>query len=59
LIPLGQTDAQRLLDRILPSLPAVVEIARQLPGDELGAGLPGLAFASARHENQYTRLFRS
>ena len=27
--------------------------------DELGMSLPGLAIASARHETQYTRLFRS
>ncbi|SDS34371.1 urease accessory protein [Halopseudomonas xinjiangensis] len=59
LIPLGQTDAQRLLDRLLPCLPAVVDAAALLEDDDLGAGLPGLAFASARHENQYTRLFRS
>ena len=59
LIPLGQTDAQRLLDRLLPALPPIVERAESLTDDELGAGLPGLAFASARHEHQYTRLFRS
>lgn len=59
LIPLGQTDAQRLLDRLLPELPAIVDRAAELDDAELGAGLPGLAFASARHENQYTRLFRS
>lgn len=59
LIPLGQTDAQRLLDRLLPRLPVIVDAATQLHDDELGAGLPGLAFASARHEHQYTRLFRS
>ena len=59
LIPLGQTDAQRLLDRLLPALPPIVEQAAGLADEELGAGLPGLAFASARHEQQYTRLFRS
>ncbi|MEH6389287.1 MULTISPECIES: urease accessory protein UreF [Pseudomonas] len=59
LIPLGQTDAQRLLDHLLPRLPVIVNAATQLHDDELGAGLPGLAFASARHEHQYTRLFRS
>lgn len=59
LVPLGQTDAQRLLGRLLPSLPLIVDAASELKDDELGAGLPGLAFASARHEHQYTRLFRS
>jgi urease accessory protein len=59
LIPLGQTDAQRLLDRLLPELPEIVDRATRLEDADLGAGLPGLAFASARHEHQYTRLFRS
>ncbi len=59
LIPLGQTDAQRLLGRLLPKLPSILTNAEELADDELGAGLPGLAFASARHEDQYTRLFRS
>jgi len=59
LVPLGQTDAQRLLGRLLPGLPLIVDAASELKDDELGAGLPGLAFASARHEHQYTRLFRS
>ena len=59
LVPLGQTDAQRLLGRLLPGLPSIVDAASELKDDELGAGLPGLAFASARHEHQYTRLFRS
>ncbi|WP_339843200.1 urease accessory protein UreF [uncultured Halopseudomonas sp.] len=59
LVPLGQTDAQRLLGLLLPGLPLIVDAASQLEDDELGAGLPGLAFASARHEHQYTRLFRS
>ena len=59
LVPLGQTDAQRLLGRLLPGLPLIVDAASELKDDELGAGLPGLAFASACHEHQYTRLFRS
>jgi urease accessory protein UreF len=37
----------------------VVASARELDDDELGGQTPGLAFASARHETQYTRLFRS
>jgi urease accessory protein UreF len=30
-----------------------------LADDELSTFAPGLALASARHETQYTRLFRS
>lgn len=59
LIPLGQTDAQRLLGRLVPRLPSILKTAEGLADEELGAGLPGLALASARHEDQYTRLFRS
>ena len=31
----------------------------QLDDEELGSTLPGLAMASALHETQYSRLFRS
>jgi urease accessory protein len=59
LIPLGQTAAQRILEQLLPLLPDAVARAAALPDDELGASLPGLAWLSAQHETQYSRLFRS
>lgn len=59
LVPLGQTDGQRLQIRLMPVLEEVVTLAMALGDDEIGAGLPGLAVASARHETQYSRLFRS
>ena len=59
LVPLGQTDGQRLQIRLMPVLEEVVTLAMALSDDEIGAGLPGLAVASARHETQYSRLFRS
>lgn len=59
LIPLGQTAAQRILEQMLPMLPDAVTHATQVPDDELGASLPGLAWLSVRHESQYSRLFRS
>jgi urease accessory protein len=40
-------------------LPAVVGKALSIGDDEIGASSPALAIASARHETQYTRLFRS
>jgi urease accessory protein len=40
-------------------LPAIAAHAETLADDELGSALPALALASARHETQYTRLFRS
>lgn len=59
LVPLGQTDGQRVQLDLAARLPAVVEQALQLEDDAIGAGAPALAIASARHETQYTRLFRS
>lgn len=59
LIPLGQTDGQRVQLRLAAEIPPLVERAMTLPDQEIGAGAPALAIASARHETQYTRLFRS
>lgn len=58
-LPLGHTAAQRLVERLRPALVAAVDEALTLGDDELGPALPGLALASALHETQYSRLFRS
>ncbi len=58
-LPLGHTAAQRLIERLRPALVAAVDAAIELDDDELGPVLPGLALASALHETQYSRLFRS
>lgn len=59
LIPLGQTQAQKLLSDLQPVLLAACERAQVLDDEDIGASLPALAIASALHETQYTRLFRS
>ncbi|MDD2047488.1 urease accessory protein UreF [Pseudomonas putida] len=59
LVPFGQQAAQSLLRDLCEALPEVLQSALQRTDDQLGAGLPLLAIASARHETQYTRLFRS
>ncbi len=59
LVPLGQTDGQRVQLRLAECLPAIVERAMTVEDGDIGAGAPALAIASACHENQYTRLFRS
>ena len=59
LIPLGQTDGQRVLLALAASLPQAVQTGLQLHDDELGSSAPCLALASSLHETQYTRLFRS
>ncbi|WP_205742731.1 urease accessory protein UreF [Onishia niordana] len=58
-LPLGHTAAQRLIERLRPELVVAVDRALSLADDELGPLLPGLALASAQHETQYSRLFRS
>ena len=59
LVPLGQTDGQRVQLKLAERLPATVELALKIEDEDMGAGAPALAIASARHETQYTRLFRS
>lgn len=59
LVPLGQLAGQRVLYALRRLLPDLVAHASRLPRSEIGGGLPGLSIASAAHESQYTRLFRS
>ena len=59
LVPLGQVAGQRVLTALGARIPAVVATASTLGDDDLSTFAPGLALASARHETQYTRLFRS
>ncbi len=59
LVPLGQTQAQQLLLALQPVAEQALEEAQQLADDDIGSGLPALAIASAGHEQQYSRLFRS
>lgn len=59
LVPLGQTDGQRLLGDLLTVIDAAVERACSRADDDIGTSLPGLALASSWHETQYSRLFRS
>lgn len=59
LVPLGQTAAQKLLLELSEQSTSVIEKASAIKDNEIGASLPGLAMASAWHETQYSRLFRS
>jgi urease accessory protein len=59
LVPLGQSAGQRILAKAAAAVPTAVVRALSLPDDELGAAAPRLALASAWHETQYSRLFRS
>jgi len=59
LVPLGQTAGQRVLMALGRELPDVVDTALSLGDDDLGACAPLAALASAWHETQTVRLFRS
>jgi urease accessory protein len=59
IIPLGQTEGQRLLERLAAEIPGAADLALSLPDEGIGASSPGLAIASSAHESQYARLFRS
>ena len=59
LIPLGQTAGQRILSKVVEEIPPAVERGLQLSDDGIGMAAHGLGIASALHETQYTRLFRS
>ncbi|WP_366508974.1 urease accessory protein UreF [uncultured Paraglaciecola sp.] len=59
LVPLGQTQGQNLLFELTEQVESAIEKANQVEDENIGASLPRLAMASAWHETQYTRLFRS
>ncbi len=59
LVPLGQTDGQRVQLALAESISDAVKKGLALDDDQLGASAPALALASSLHETQYTRLFRS
>ncbi len=59
LVPLGQTDGQRILSEVMTYLPDTVSRGSLITTEHIGASLPMLAILSAQHETQYSRLFRS
>lgn len=59
LIPLGQTDSQRVLAALEPVVSATAKRAITATPDDLGSATFRADLAGLRHETQYTRLFRS
>lgn len=59
LIPIGQTDGQRVIAALEPVIHAAVSLALITPVDEVGSAAFRADLASQHHEAQYTRLFRS
>jgi urease accessory protein len=58
-VPLGQSAGQRILARLAGEVPRAVADALARTDDDRQALNPMLAILSARHETQYSRLFRS
>ena len=58
-VPLGQRSGQRILAALSAAIPEAVSHAMGLSDDARQAFAPRLAILSARHETQYSRLFRS
>jgi urease accessory protein len=59
LVPLGQSAGQRILNSLLPQLDEIATASREIADADIGTSALMQFFASARHETQYTRLFRS
>jgi len=58
-VPLGQASGQRLLAKLGGMIPSVALDALNLPENQWSNFTPAFAIACARHETQYSRLFRS
>ncbi|MGE0873868.1 MAG: urease accessory protein UreF [Burkholderiales bacterium] len=58
-VPLGQTDAQKMLLALGDRLAGIARHAQGIDDVALGNYTPGLALLSSIHETQYSRLFRS
>jgi len=58
-IPLGQLSGQRLLKALMDEIPKAVEFAIKQTDVNRQVFTPRLAILSAKHEEQYSRLFRS
>jgi len=58
-VPLGQLAGQRILQSLVERMPALIEQALATSDDQMQSFSPMLGIASARHETQYSRLFRS
>ncbi len=58
-IPLGQSAGQRILHALIDDIPGIISSAGRVHDEDIGNAAPMHFIASAAHEAQYTRLFRS
>jgi urease accessory protein len=59
LVPLGQTDGQRVLAALEEAIAETAKRALAAKLDDAASSTWRADIASMRHETQYTRLFRS
>lgn len=59
LVPLGQTDGQRVTARLMPLCAEIAAGAAAATLDDLGGAVLRADLAAMLHETQYTRLYRS
>jgi urease accessory protein len=59
LVPLGQSDGQRIIAELEAPIAAAAERVMATPLDAVGTAAPLVDWCSMQHETQYTRLFRS
>lgn len=59
LVPLGQTDGQRITAALEPVVLAAARAAIARPLGDVGSAAPMVDWTSMQHETQHTRLFRS
>jgi len=59
IIPLGQTSGQRIMSHAIKAISVAIDKGQKCSDEEIGLLAPGLAIASALHETQYSRMFRS
>ena len=59
LVPLGQTDGQKIIAELAGDVGTVVERSGAASMDALGTSVMMVDWCSMKHEDQYTRLFRS
>lgn len=58
-LPLGQSAGQQMLNELLKIIPEITAVAQTCSDEDIGISTPLHGMASAWHETQYTRLFRS
>lgn len=59
LVPLGQTIAWQIIDKYTSKIDSTVQESLKVEDDYIGSGLFNLSLLSVKHENLYSRLFRS